>query len=75
MGVLATSIGAEIVLRTWKHKPRERIESESVTGRCEAPGTGKPRWEFSTLRTLRLQTDGMSAATRMPRVTSLKFVG
>ncbi|KAG8683179.1 hypothetical protein FRC08_014481 [Ceratobasidium sp. 394] len=73
MGVLATAIGAEIVLRTWKPKSRESVEPE--TGRCEAPGSGKPRWDFSTLRTLRLQTDGMSAATRMPRVTSLKFVG
>ncbi|KAG8753027.1 hypothetical protein FRC12_011693 [Ceratobasidium sp. 428] len=74
-GVLATAIGGEIVLRTWKPKLRESGDAGDADERCEVPESGRPKWGFSTLRTLRLQTDGMSAATRMPRVTSIKFVG
>ncbi|QRV82972.1 beige protein [Ceratobasidium sp. AG-Ba] len=74
-GVLGIAIGGEISLKTWKPKPCVSEGSITDSSRCVAPGFGKPKWDFTHLRTLRLQTEGMSAATRMPRVTSLKFVG
>lgn len=75
LGVLATAIGGEILLRTWKPKPPKDLDLDASTRTRDMPGLGTPKWEFSTLRALRMQTEGMSVATRMPRVTSLKFVG
>ncbi|KAF8696543.1 Beach protein, partial [Rhizoctonia solani] len=72
MGILATAIGGEIILRTWKPK----------TPGLEDPDPPRPtnqegpaRWDFLALRTLSLQTEGVGLAMRMPRVTALKFVG
>ncbi|KAG8690949.1 hypothetical protein FRC11_007896 [Ceratobasidium sp. 423] len=74
MGILATAVGGEIVLRTWKPKPPPTDDS-SLAPRRPANGDGPPRWDFITLRSLSLQTEGVGLAMRMPRVTALKFVG
>ncbi|CAE6467269.1 unnamed protein product [Rhizoctonia solani] len=73
MGILATAIGGEIVLRTWKPKPP--CDDSATTLTRPVNHEGPPRWDFTTLRTLSLQTEGVGLAMRMPRITALKFVG
>ncbi|CAE6451233.1 unnamed protein product [Rhizoctonia solani] len=74
MGILATAVGGEVVLRTWKPKPPTSGDSVPVPTR-PANSDGPPRWDFVTLRSLSLQTEGVGLAMRMPRVTAVKFVG
>ncbi|KAJ1299892.1 hypothetical protein OPQ81_005012 [Rhizoctonia solani] len=74
MGILATAVGGEIVLRTWKPKPPLSDDSAPAPRR-PVNSEGPPRWDFTTLRSLSLQTEGVGLGMRMPRVTALKFVG